>query len=67
MIRLHLLLGAAMAVLLTLPLWVDKYTLGIFVMLFFFAYLGQSWNVLTGYTGHISLGHALYVGIGAYT
>ncbi|NQU16182.1 MAG: branched-chain amino acid ABC transporter permease [Desulfobacteraceae bacterium] len=67
MIRLHVLLGAAMAVLLALPLWVDKYTLGIFVMLFFFAYLGQSWNVLTGYTGHISLGHALYVGIGAYT
>jgi len=67
MIRRHVLLGAAMALLLALPLWVDKYTLGIFVMIFFFAYLGQSWNVLTGYTGHISLGHALYVGIGAYT
>jgi branched-chain amino acid transport system permease protein len=35
-------------------------------MIFFWAYVGQSWNVLTGYTGHISLGHALYVGIGAY-
>jgi branched-chain amino acid transport system permease protein len=35
-------------------------------MIFFYAYLGQAWNVLTGYTGHISLGHALYVGIGAY-
>jgi branched-chain amino acid transport system permease protein len=35
-------------------------------MIFYYAYLGQSWNVLTGYTGHISLGHALFVGIGAY-
>jgi branched-chain amino acid transport system permease protein len=36
-------------------------------MIFFWAYVGQSWNVLTGYSGHISLGHALYIGIGAYT
>ena len=65
--RLYFILGLILAVLLSLPLWLDKYTLGIFVMVFLYAYLGQSWNVLTGYTGHISLGHALYVGIGAYT
>jgi branched-chain amino acid transport system permease protein len=35
-------------------------------MIFFYAYLGQSWNILTGYTGVISLGHSIYVGIGAY-
>jgi branched-chain amino acid transport system permease protein len=49
-----------------LPLFLDNYALGIFIMIFFWAYVGQSWNVLTGYTGHISLGHALYLGIGAY-
>lgn len=65
--RLYLTLGTALGVLLLLPLILDKYLLGIFVMIFFYAYLGQSWNILTGYTGHISLGHALYVGIGAYT
>ncbi|MFH1033379.1 MAG: branched-chain amino acid ABC transporter permease [Pseudomonadota bacterium] len=64
--RLYILLGLLLAVLLLLPLVLDKYLLGIFVMIFYYAYLGQSWNVLTGYTGHISLGHALYVGIGAY-
>ncbi len=67
MTRLYLFLGSALLILLLLPLVLDKYVLGIFVMIFFYAYLGQSWNVLTGYTGHISLGHALYVGIGAYT
>jgi branched-chain amino acid transport system permease protein len=65
--RAHLFLAGCLALLLLLPLVADKYTLGIFVMIFFYAYLGQSWNILTGYTGHISLGHALYVGVGAYT
>ncbi len=59
-------LAACAAVLLSLPLFLEKYALGIFIMIFFYAYLGQSWNVLSGYTGHISLGHALYVGVGAY-
>jgi branched-chain amino acid transport system permease protein len=64
--RLYLLLAAVFIILMALPLFLDNYALGIFVMIFFWAYLGQSWNVLTGYTGHISLGHALYLGIGAY-
>ena len=64
--RLYLLLAAVFVILILLPLYLDNYTLGIFVMIFYWAYVGQSWNVLTGYTGHISLGHALYIGIGAY-
>lgn len=67
MTKSYIFLAAVLLVLLTLPLLLDKYILGIFVMIYFYAYLGQSWNVLTGYTGHISLGHALYLGIGAYT
>ena len=67
MTRFYLFLASVLAVLLLLPLFLDKYVLGIFVMIFYYAYLGQSWNVLTGYTGHISLGHALYIGLGAYT
>jgi len=64
--RLYLLLAAVFIILMLLPLFLDNYALGIFIMIFFWAYVGQSWNVLTGYTGHISLGHALYLGIGAY-
>ncbi len=67
MTRSYIFLAALLLVLLALPLLLDKYILGIFVMIYYYAYLGQSWNVLTGYTGHISLGHALYLGIGAYT
>jgi len=65
--RLYVLLAFILLILLVLPMFLEKYTLGIFIMIFYYAYLGQSWNILTGYTGHISLGHALYIGIGAYT
>ena len=64
--RLYVLLAALLLILVLLPLFLDNYALGIFVMIFYWSYVGQSWNVLTGYTGHISLGHALYIGVGAY-
>jgi len=32
----------------------------------FAAYFGQSWNIMTGFAGQLSLGHALYVGVGGY-
>ena len=34
--------------------------------LFFFVALAQSWNILGGYTGYLSLGHAAFVGMGGY-
>ncbi len=30
------------------------------------AYVGQAWNIMMGFAGQLSLGHALYVGLGAY-
>jgi branched-chain amino acid transport system permease protein len=33
----------------------------------FFAYLSMAYNIISGYGGQLSLGHAAYVGIGAYT
>lgn len=32
-----------------------------------FAGIVSGWNILTGYTGYIALGHTLYFGIGAYS
>ncbi len=37
------------------------------ILVFLFAYLGQAWNILGGYTGQVSLGHAVFLGLGAYT
>jgi branched-chain amino acid transport system permease protein len=37
------------------------------IMIFLYGALATAWNVLAGYCGQISLGHAVYFGIGAYT
>lgn len=58
-----LLAGAAL-----LPALVQgQYARGLLVLVLLYAGLAQGWNVLGGYCGQISLGHALYFGIGAYT
>lgn len=50
-----------------LPLVVkDVYVQNMLVLTLMYAALSQSWNILSGYCGQISLGHALYFGIGAY-
>src|SRR5258705_185926 len=45
----------------------DVYVQNIMVLTLMYAALSQSWNILSGYCGQISLGHALYFGLGAYT
>jgi branched-chain amino acid transport system permease protein len=54
------------AVLLGLPLTADRYVLSVLTLIFYFAYVGQAWNLMMGYAGQLSLGHALYVGVGGY-
>ena len=54
------------AALLAAPFVVDRYTLSIILLALHGAYLGQAWNILMGYCGLLSLGHALYLGLGAY-
>jgi branched-chain amino acid transport system permease protein len=63
---------AAMAALVLLavstPLWLaGPYHLHILIMAGIFAILALSLNLLLGYTGQLSLGHAAFFGIGAYT
>ena len=58
---------AAVALLLALPAVLGSYALSIFIFIFFYAYLGQAWNIVGGYAGQLSAGHAAFVGVGAYT
>ena len=66
--RRELLVGAVLlVVLIVLPLPIhDVYTRNLFIITILFAGLAQAWNILGGYCGQISLGHALYFGIGGY-
>jgi branched-chain amino acid transport system permease protein len=60
------LLVAALAAALAAPLVVNDYLLTVLILIFYFAYTGQAWNVMMGFSGQLSLGHAIYVGLGAY-
>ena len=66
MTRSIIALLALLAVLLVLPLALDRYLLSVMILVFYFAFVGQAWNVMMGFCGQLSLGHALYVGLGAY-
>ncbi len=58
--------GLALVLLLAAPLFADRYLLSVLILVFYFAYLGQAWNLMMGLAGQLSLGHALQVGLGAY-
>lgn len=37
------------------------------IIIFMWVIVGSSWNLLAGYTGQVSFGHAIFFGVGAYT
>lgn len=39
----------------------------IFILALMWVVIGSSWNLLAGYTGQISFGHAIFFGVGAYS
>jgi branched-chain amino acid transport system permease protein len=49
------------------PPLLPKYFLEVLISMLFWAYLGSAWNILGGYGGQFSFGHAAFFGIGAYT
>ena len=44
----------------------SPYIQGLLIFVLIWVMLGSSWNLLAGYTGLVSFGHAAYFGIGAY-
>jgi branched-chain amino acid transport system permease protein len=49
------------------PFFADNYILSVGIAVLITALLGQSWNIMSGYSGQFSFGHAVFFGIGAYT
>jgi branched-chain amino acid transport system permease protein len=58
--------GLLAVVVLVLPLLMDEYSVGETAWVFIYGICGVSLMVLVGYTGLVSLGHAAFLGIGAY-
>jgi branched-chain amino acid transport system permease protein len=71
-----LILSVIFSVLLVLPLTLDLYAFGyslgtwvsvhMLIITLVWATTGQAWNMMSGYTGQFSFGHAAFFGLGAY-
>ena len=59
--------AAAVGALALLPLALSTYQLGLLTKMLIFAVFAMSLNLILGYGGLPSLGHAAYFGVGAYT
>jgi branched-chain amino acid transport system permease protein len=60
------LLAALLAALLVAPIFANDYLLTVSIVIFYLAYTGLAWNIMMGFAGQLSLGNAIYAGLGAY-
>ena len=50
------------------PLYFEsRYSLHVLIIVLLYVALGSAWNILGGFAGQLSLGHAAFFGIGAYS
>lgn len=65
--KLALITAPILAGMCVLPLGLGIYPQHVLIVSLFYAMMASSWNLLAGYTGQVSFGHAAMAGIGAYT
>ena len=65
-LRTVIFLAALLAAFLVAPWVANDYLLTVLILILYFAYTGQAWNIMMGFAGQLSLGHAIYVGLGGY-
>ncbi len=64
--RTMIWLAALFAALVIAPFVVNDYLVTVLILILYLAYTGQAWNIMMGFAGQLSLGHAIYVGLGGY-
>jgi branched-chain amino acid transport system permease protein len=63
-----ILLSAILLLLVVAPLILEtRYSQHVLILVLLYIALGSAWNILGGFAGQLSLGHAAFFGIGAYT
>src|ERR1043165_3775665 len=61
-------LAVALAVLGTVPCWLDNsYMVGVLILAYLYGVFASSWDFMSGQTGRENFAHALFVGGGAST
>jgi branched-chain amino acid transport system permease protein len=66
-VRIGLPVALGVALLAFPAVFVKPYPRDVMIRIFLYGLLAQAWNLLGGYAGQISLGNAVFFGIGAYT
>jgi branched-chain amino acid transport system permease protein len=61
-----IMLAVLLIALLVAPFIASDYLITVLILILYYAYTGQAWNIMMGFAGQLSLGHALYTGLGAY-
>lgn len=61
------LLLVTLAILASVPLWSSRYVVNVLLLVFVYVAMGSMWNLLAGYSGLVSLGQQMFIGIGGYT
>jgi branched-chain amino acid transport system permease protein len=64
--RTAIWLAALLVALVIAPWVVNDYLVTVLILILYLAYTGQAWNIMMGFAGQLSLGHAIYAGLGAY-
>lgn len=59
-------LGALAVIVIVFQMIQSGYILQSCIMVLLYAYWATSWNIVSGFAGSISMGHATYIGLGAY-
>src|SRR4029077_19501754 len=57
--RVLVMLAVLLALLIAAPALLGGYGLSVLILVLYFAYVGQAWNIMMGFAGQLSLGHAL--------
>ena len=65
--KMTVLAAIILAGMCVLPLGLGIYPQHVLIVSLFYVMMASSWNLLAGYTGQVSFGHAAMAGIGAYT
>ena len=54
--RGRVLLLILLAALIAAPLVADRYLMSVLILIFYFAYVGQAWNLMMGFAGQLRSG-----------
>jgi branched-chain amino acid transport system permease protein len=66
--RIRMVIVALLLLALALvPFWASRYVENVFLLVCVYITMASMWNLLAGYSGMVSLGQQMFVGVGGYT